>query len=186
MRGATRPGRGEAQPGSDFNPRAPCGARLRLPFSPCGCLPLFQSTRPMRGATAGTNAEIAYILISIHAPHAGRDAETKQKDNGGIRFQSTRPMRGATRDAETVQVLRRISIHAPHAGRDFINVAGNGAVCLISIHAPHAGRDGFSSSRMRAHWYFNPRAPCGARPSSSAGCASCKPFQSTRPMRGAT
>ena len=35
----------------DFNPRAPCGARLRLPL---WRLPLrvFQSTRPMRGATA--------------------------------------------------------------------------------------------------------------------------------------
>ncbi len=78
-----------------FNPRAPCGARrvffvgLYLdchfnPRAPCGARPdkmtvdvqplVFQSTRPMRGATGR----------SIAAAFTGR------------LFQSTRPMRGAT------------------------------------------------------------------------------------------
>ena len=35
----------------------------------------------------------------------------------------------------------------------------------ISIHAPHAGRDSSRPERRSAPWYFNPRAPCGARPS---------------------
>ena len=34
--------------------------------------------------------------------------------------------------------------------------------------------------------YFNPRAPCGARPTQSAPSISMGTFQSTRPMRGAT
>ena len=34
---------------------------------------LFQSTRPMRGATGKDNIEINRVTISIHAPHAGRD-----------------------------------------------------------------------------------------------------------------
>ena len=58
---------------------------------------LFQSTRPMRGATRNAvNAVIDFFKISIHAPHAGRD----EADRRGRR-------RG-----------HRISIHAPHAGRD--------------------------------------------------------------------
>ena len=60
-------------------------------------------------------------------------------------------------------MLREISIHAPLAGRD-----GGSAVELtdtdISIHAPLAGRD--------------------MRPLEVAGMA--EPFQSTRPLRGAT
>ena len=78
----------------NFNPRAPCGARLplekhRLLFC------LFQSTRPMRGATQGGKNNDEEYDISIHAPHAGRDGHNVVLDH----------------DAH-------ISIHAPHAGRD--------------------------------------------------------------------
>ena len=57
-----------------FNPRAPCGARLTQD-DPGKIADLFQSTRPMRGATH-------QWLIAT----------------GEAEFQSTRPMRGATRD----------------------------------------------------------------------------------------
>ena len=33
----------------------------------------FQSTRPMRGATVLYPDSTTYVIISIHAPHAGRD-----------------------------------------------------------------------------------------------------------------
>ena len=33
----------------------------------------FQSTLPVRGATSRVNAEIAQLMISIHAPRAGSD-----------------------------------------------------------------------------------------------------------------
>ena len=56
----------------------------------------FQSTRPMRGATF-----TVYILLCTHCP-----------------FQSTRPMRGATNIGVTTSQQMIISIHAPHAGRD--------------------------------------------------------------------
>ena len=36
----------------------------------------FQPTLPMRGATNGEYAVIAYSKISTHAPHAGSDYET--------------------------------------------------------------------------------------------------------------
>ena len=56
----------------------------------------FQSTRPMRGATIMDWFGDTFFIISIHAPHAGRDYPRKPVSHGD----------GA------------ISIHAPHAGRD--------------------------------------------------------------------
>ena len=55
----------------------------------------FQSTRPMRGATAVAAVNDHRSVISIHAPHAGRDTANLQALG-----------------------LSQISIHAPHAGRD--------------------------------------------------------------------
>ena len=57
---------------------------------------MFQSTRPMRGATG-----------KLHR-HTGSN----------FMFQSTRPMRGATVPARHEHAQHSVSIHAPHAGRD--------------------------------------------------------------------
>ena len=59
-------------------------------------------------------------------------------------------------------------------------------VLPISIHAPHAGRDKLGFPKLPQTIYFNPRAPCGARPALARRKADREPFQSTRPMRGAT
>ena len=55
-----------------FNPRAPYGARLLRPAI-LGGLPVFQSTRPIRGATNYVSVWPGSLCISIHAPHTGRD-----------------------------------------------------------------------------------------------------------------
>ena len=78
-----------------FNPRAPYGARQ------CTSLTLgrnvqFQSTRPIRGATLALGQDIDGLLISIHAPHTGRDGILLELYLGHVLFQSTRPIRGAT------------------------------------------------------------------------------------------
>ena len=117
MRGATGRAVNECHFDIGFNPRAPCGARHTVtmslsvlsgfnPRAPCGARPiptrheinglLFQSTRPMRGATQSHVFIFPYIMVSIHAPHAGRDV-----------------IDGIAAD------MRGVSIHAPHAGRDF-------------------------------------------------------------------
>ena len=36
---------------------------------------MFQSTRPMRGATEGAGMSSLFNIVSIHAPHAGRDSK---------------------------------------------------------------------------------------------------------------
>ena len=69
-RGATcRP----CRPGTCFNPRAPCGARPQMAFFRKTDADVFQSTRPVRGAT---------VELCVRAEIG--------------EFQSTRPVRGAT------------------------------------------------------------------------------------------
>ena len=104
---APRAGRDHADPGRsgqdrNFNPRAPCGARLgNVRCAVDGNE--FQSTRPVRGATEAMTGEKAVLL-----------------------FQSTRPVRGATRSQNAVDLRSGISIHAPRAGRDPESICASG------------------------------------------------------------
>ena len=185
VRGATRSRSGKplSRP-RYFNPRAPCGARRLLTHSfKRGSL--FQSTRPVRGATCIFSQEFDNIVISIHAPRAGRDPEAEPHIKSAVHFnprapcgarlqlfrsvvdfllfQSTRPVRGAT--AERTDGIQRdcISIHAPRAGRDGVTSPDARLQRPISIHAPRAGRDDNVTGIERGLQNFNPRAPCGAR-----------------------
>ena len=72
----------------------------------------------MRGATTNTETDKGHDNISIHAPHAGRDAEAARNSVKLLPFQSTRPVRGATPAAVYCDIRDEISIHAPRAGRD--------------------------------------------------------------------
>ena len=169
---------------TDFNPRAPCGARLDSarhtcrpyyfnPRAPCGARPvdsafirwmaIFQSTRPMRGAT--TTLLSGGGSTSYFNPRApcGARLFAKPMMALSLEFQSTRPMRGATPIYLIVAGCHAISIHAPHAGRD-IDCLRHAPFQSISIHAPHAGRD-------KEMFFF---------------LEIIQKFQSTRPMRGAT
>ena len=172
---------------ASFNPRAPRGARHEIEsrtsdttmfqstrpargatrrFHSVGMVrPTFQSTRPARGATWADPAGRGSVLVSIHAPRAGRDP---------------RPRRSAA--------LAAVSIHAPRAGRDLperlklfawgefqstrpargatLNPSGEVVHAVVSIHAPRAGRDADSPAASGSPTSFNPRAPRGARPQS--------------------
>ena len=99
-----------------FNPRAPCGARRGFLDAPL-CFCMFQSRRPVRGATLLGGQQTRQHNVSIHAPRAGRDYA-----------------RSNAPDTATV------SIHAPRAGRDHEPRRGKGSR-VVSIHAPRAGRD---------------------------------------------
>ena len=147
------------------------------------------------------------LIISIHAPHAGRDQHRQQSGQAihhfnpraprGARlqltsssycfstFQSTRPTRGATRQKIIKRAVTDISIHAPHAGRDRSGTRSREGQD-ISIHAPHAGRDYPGGPVASPAANFNPRAPRGARLYLFNGIPSELVFQSTRPTRGAT
>ena len=98
----------------------------------------FQSTPPVRGATADVVYDEARTVISIHAPRAGGDCGSPEHteedhyfnprppcggrrcfriiDGGFKRFQSTPPVRGATEIYNSYPDEFKISIHAPRAG----------------------------------------------------------------------
>ena len=92
--GSDLPFRAVFSTGADFNPRSPCGERLdagdhpdrprisiHAPHAGSDVRPIlrsdravqFQSTLPMRGATAMMLFTASSFAISIHAPHAGSD-----------------------------------------------------------------------------------------------------------------
>ena len=105
---------------TNFNPRTPCGVRLRACFQ-APSLPAFQSTHPLRGATCFACSDDKCEYISIHAPLAGCDCgrvfrlpvclHFNPRTPCGVRhalhvltinaniFQSTHPLRGATKDS---------------------------------------------------------------------------------------
>ncbi len=57
---------------------------------------MFQSTRPVRGATHCHREGVQIVAVSIHAPRAGRDSNATPAPELDTPFQSTRPVRGAT------------------------------------------------------------------------------------------
>ena len=79
----------------DFNPRAPYGARLRTTSSG-GFALSFQSTRPIRGATrGGLSTLILFCHFNPRAPYGARRSIPVDAPPPPA-FQSTRPIRGAT------------------------------------------------------------------------------------------
>ena len=80
----------------NFNPRAPYGARLRY------CI-----------------LERRCELISIHAPHTGRDSMIPARAMVRFYFNPRAPYGARLARALAVRSLG-ISIHAPHTGRDRI------------------------------------------------------------------
>ena len=90
MRGATASRWAPIRSTANFNPRAPCGARLVL-IHWLSRSHLFQSTRPMRGATRCSPRRPYKFPISIHAPHAGRDAVLLSHPPGSPDFNPRAP-----------------------------------------------------------------------------------------------
>ena len=211
-------------PSRSFNPRAPCGARLYAIDADGAArwvsihaprvgrdvpeklmwktLLLFQSTRPVWGATAGGDGAADVIHVSIHAPRVGRDPN--ESVNGacvigfnprapcGARpwstcraaswhlFQSTRPVWGATVLFLLLSNVVLVSIHAPRVGRDCIQRAPSDRNNGFNPRAPCGARPPFCiwNRRLKS---FNPRAPCGARPAATSRAPPIKGFNPRAP-----
>ena len=171
---------------NNFNPRAPCGARLtpqrgrrapkkisihaprvgrdlaasELPPS----IVLFQSTRPVWGATAIRGARARAEAISIHAPRVGRD-----KGRG-----------------ENLVVTLDISIHAPRVGRDCGRHHTDDRAKRFQSTRPVWGATWDQITDMAAAVFQSTRPVWGATTLSLAWRYMRKTFQSTRPVWGAT
>ena len=167
IRGATHPFSGHLPSRNNFNPRAPYGARHLTPAEGfCrSCISIhaphtgrdvttvrqsskagiFQSTRPIRGATAGGSIVRPASTISIHAPHTGRDHSSAciiPLAGDGVAISIHAPHTGRDVYVEKSGAhTAAISIHAPHTGRDALREHNEKQPIGISIHAPHTGRD---------------------------------------------
>ena len=156
-----------------FNPRAPCGARRAVPDRQVGG-PMFQPTRPVRGATLLTVCP--GLLSGRFNPRAPRGARPTEPSRAGApaMFQPTRPARGATPKATAGHRRRRsFNPRAPRGARP--KFLGNhmdgivfqptrpakGATCEalpcrlgvpVSTHAPREGRD--------CHFMHNSESNC--------------------------
>ena len=147
----------------NFNPRAPCGARLKKKlFSPVTVE--FQSTRPMRGATT------CPCSLSL------RDRHFNPRAPCGAR----RPTRKDRWEKIT------ISIHAPHAGRDSVIQQTENGMVYFNPRAPCGARRYRRASRPMAATFQSTRPMRGATTFGVAKISPYELFQSTRPMRGAT
>ena len=170
----------------EFQSTRPMRGATGRSLSPCADTLRFQSTRPMRGATFYILPTMRARDISIHAPHAGRDAGDKYI-TGSNCISIHAPLAGC--DVEHIQHTVWFSPYfnprAPCGARQGDHLGGT-PLRAISIHAPHAGRDRCRRSDRRGKYYFNPRAPCGARPRRLIRPTPRPTFQSTRPVRGAT
>ena len=101
---------------------------------------VFQSTLPLRGATAYRFSIDETLIISIHTPLAGSDVCGRISVDGEF-----------------------ISIHTPLAGSDLIAPLTRHTLS-ISIHTPLAGSDLIAMMLLYRHFDFNPHSPCGERP----------------------
>ena len=172
---------------AQFQPTLPlrgatlCQAQHLDPFA-------FQPTLPLRGATVRHCSIGLDDSVSTHAPLAGSDHGGVGVGLGIGQFQPTLPLRGATPVGVAVlDHLDLVSTHAPLAGSDMYPRASaasdalfqptlplRGATILesrelsyrvVSTHAPLAGSDRTCIGRMPPTCCFNPRSPCGERPS---------------------
>ena len=123
---------------------------------------VFQSTLPVRGATAAEGLSTGISEFQSTLPVRGA---TWQGVQSAIQyeFQSTLPVRGATLQPFPAIVFpddfnprspcgerRRIRPGQTHDGN-------------ISIHAPRAGSDSCYTAGLYNPAHFNPRSPCGER-----------------------
>ena len=162
LRGATRSGRQPVVPhrisihvplvGSDgkagrrctvstyFNPRSPCGERPTAQH---------MAPRPMD--------------FNPRSPCGERQA-TRPTGTAHPQFQSTFPLRGATGRGRWHDFHRIISIHVPLAGNDSCATLST-CDCRFQSTLPLRGATSGEWTTWASSHYFNPRSPCGERPS---------------------
>ena len=147
---------------ADFNPRAPCGARP-LVLTATAALPVFQSTRPVWGATSARLKKFFPRAFQSTRPVWGATAGLPIRCRTKRYFNPRAPCGARLGSGNIWLATNTISIHAPRVGRDrtisegfhFVDIFQStrpvwGATAIgiqaarvepISIHAPRVGRD---------------------------------------------
>ncbi len=125
-----------------FNPRSPCGERPAYFPSLRICLKVSIHAPRVGSDITNSKTKSKTHTVSIHAPRVGSDAMLYFGCSFLYKFQSTLPVWGATVRLFHITAELRVSIHAPRVGSD-------DAPCSIAAEGIR----------------FNPRSPCGERPS---------------------
>ena len=138
---------------------------------------------PPEYATHAFSSVTPRLMVSIHAPRAGGDENSRKKRKPKPKFQSTPPARGATSCKAAPRALKIVSIHAPRAGGDEIDDLVD-HIQDVSIHAPRAGGDLSRARNYRVENKFQSTPPArGATPISQSRATSTICFN-PRPPRG--
>ena len=138
MRGATRRSIPSMQESMFQSTRPMRGATVAHPVQSSPAW--FQSTRPMRGATLCDLSLLGCGGVSIHAPHAGRDRRVLRGSSRQRRFNPRAPC-GARLNLHLPRCFAcKFQSTRPMRGAT-VRVRDCRLLDGVSIHAPHAGRD---------------------------------------------
>ena len=118
-------------------------------------------------------------------PLRGATAKRSEPTRCSI-FQSTRPLRGATSQPITkVELLGEFQPTRPLRGATYAILRETKGIAHFNPRAPCGARPTLHEA-LPARPHFNPRAPCGARRGGRVPYDQYFIFQPTRPLRGAT
>ena len=150
-------------------------------------VPIFQSTRPIRGTTVASPAILACMIFQSTRPIRGTTSRTTTRPAISPAFQSTRPIRGTTLVVWPGRLVRaHFNPRAPYGARRG-RCAQRRKQLAISIHAPHTGHDWPSICTRRRSMAFQSTRPIrGTTGPSRLRARPRNKFQSTRPIRGTT
>ena len=168
-----------------FNPRTPCGMRLALPALVNQQLPL-QSTHPVWDATNEISRTRYPIVASIHAPRVGCDLCRSSFGSRPFGFnprtpcgmrrlprfwprklsflQSTHPVLDATGFSKQT-ILDLYNLQSTHPVRDATFTIAAWTPTPTPLQSTHPVRDATNQKTSYSWNDFNPRTPCGMRPS---------------------
>ena len=147
-----------------FNPRLPCGRRLRH-LGDNRRDPRFQSPPPMREATFRCSRFASHLNFNPRLP-CGRRQEIRNLAFYAGKISIPASHAGGDQLDRTINDKFCISIPASHAGGDPESSISM-PISIISIPASHAGGDGKGQLAICSVQHFNPRLPCGRRPGAS-------------------
>ena len=175
MRGATPPS-GRCSIAIQISIHAPRAGRDHETYTETCQSLLFQSTRPVRGATGG-NGRFEHDRVLFQSTRPVRGATVSRSFRGGRNrdfnprapcgarppplsvanplewyFNPRAPCGARHQRRVALETAENISIHAPRAGRDHSPFVPGIHGGTISIHAPRAGRDSKSIQNYFTHF----------------------------------
>ena len=124
---------------------------------------VFQSTLPLRGATAYRFSIDETLIISIHTPLAGSDVAAQFGGRSPRHFNPHSPCGERRSFRAKDSICQNFNPHSP-CGERLCRMIARVPNRIISIHTPLAGSDGIRRRPPRPSCHFNPHSPCGERP----------------------